>query len=115
GPEPSEDAGEEAPVALAAECAVERLRRPELGAGREDEAGGHDADDGPRHVVDANDTTQHARVGAEVAAPEAIAQNDDVRRVDVARVVRGERTAERGGDAQEMEVARRDAEAVDTL
>src|SRR6185312_725509 len=103
GPEPSEDAGEEAPVALAAECAVERLRRPELGAGREDETGGHDADDCARHVVDANDATQHAGVGAEVAAPEAVAQNDDIGRFDIARVVSGERAAERGRDAQEME------------
>ena len=115
GREPRQHAGEHTAVALAAEVAVERERRPELGARRKDEPRRHDTDDGARHVVDANDASQHLRVRAEVAAPHPVAQDDDVRRLGVARVVIGERATQRGTRAQQMEVARRDAIAVYAL
>ena len=113
--EAPEHTGEESSVALAAEFPVERERRPQLGARRKYEARRHHTDDRARKVVDPHDATDDARIGAEPAMPETVAQDDDVRRIRVAGVVGGEHAAERRTRGEHMEIARCHAVAVDAL
>ena len=76
---------------------IEGQRRPHLdvGRGRELESGRHHADHGERHGVELDGRADDARIGAEHARPEAVAEHDDAIGADHG-FVGDEGAAERG-------------------
>ena len=93
----------------------ERDRHDHVGSLRDRvEARGHDADDGVRHVVQAEGLSEHVGPRAEAAGPQAMAEDHHLlapRRV----LVGGERAAERRRDAKDVEPGGRRPQAGDAL
>ncbi len=84
------------------------------GAGGEDKAAGHDANDGIGRVIKDDSAAEDGGVGAEVAAPEGIAQEDGARGFGSV-VRRGEEAAHRGLHAEHGEEVASDGGALQAL